>query len=314
MTMISHAPVLLEEALTALNVKPGGIYLDATYGRGGHSRAIAERLDADGRLIALDRDPAAVHHGRQHPPPGAWFEIAQASFSQLRRVQQQLLPDQLADGILADLGVSSPQLEDAGRGFAFNRDGPLDMRMDPDSGSSAREWIAGADQSELKWVIRTYGEEKFAGRIARAIIAQRQTAPIDTTRELAELIARHVPEHEPGRHPATRTFQAIRMHINDELGQLRAFLPQAVEGLRVAGRLVVISFHSLEDRIVKRFMRDEARGDPFPKDLPVTAAELHPRLSIIGKPVRPSQRELQSNRRARSAIMRVAERTEAAYA
>jgi 16S rRNA (cytosine1402-N4)-methyltransferase len=312
--MINHAPVLLEEAVMALNIRPGGIYLDATYGRGGHSRAIAERLSAAGRLIALDRDPEAVRHGRRYPPHGPHFDIVQAPFSQLRRVQQQLMPDQLADGILADLGVSSPQLEDGARGFAFNRDGPLDMRMDPDSGLSARAWIAEADQSELKWVIRTYGEEKYAGRIARAIVEQRETSPIDSTRDLADLIARHVPEHEPGRHPATRTFQAIRMHINDELEQLRALLPQAVEGLRAAGRLVVISFHSLEDRIVKRFMRDEARGDPFPKDLPVTASELNPRLRIIGKPVRPSARELASNRRARSAIMRVAERTEAACA
>lgn len=298
----------------ALNIRPGGTYLDATYGRGGHSRAIAGHLSADGRLIALDRDPEAVRYGRQHPPEGPRFDIVQAPFAQLRRVQKQLMPGQLADGILADLGVSSPQLEDAGRGFAFHREGPLDMRMDPDSGLSARHWIAEADQSELKRVIRTYGEEKYAGRIARAIVEQRMIAPIDTTRELADLIARHVPEHEPGRHPATRTFQAIRMHVNDELEQLRAFLPQAVEGLRAAGRLVVISFHSLEDRIVKRFMRDEARGDPYPKDLPVRASELEPRLRLVGKPVRPSDRELAANRRARSAIMRVAERTEAACA
>lgn len=312
--MTDHAAVLLDEAIMALNIRPGGIYLDATYGRGGHSRAIAGRLAPEGRLIAIDRDPEAVRHGRQHPPRGPRFDIAQSPFSRLRQVQQELMPDRQADGILADLGVSSPQLGDAERGFAFNREGPLDMRMDPDSAPSAREWIASAEQSELKWVIKTYGEEKFAGRIARAIVDQRAAAPIDTTRDLAELIARHVPEHEPGRHPATRTFQAIRMHINDELGQLRAFLPQAVEVLGAAGRLVVISFHSLEDRIVKRFMRDEARGDPFPKDLPVAASELQPRLKLIGKPVRPSREELQSNRRARSAIMRVAERTEAAHA
>ncbi|HSH41660.1 MAG TPA: 16S rRNA (cytosine(1402)-N(4))-methyltransferase RsmH [Arenicellales bacterium] len=312
--MHSHAPVLLEEAVMALNIKPGGIYVDATYGRGGHSRAIAERLSPQGRIIALDRDPEAVRSGRGDPPAGPRFDIVQGPFSQLRRIQQQLSPERLADGILADLGVSSPQLEDAGRGFAFNREGPLDMRMDPDSGPSAREWIAEADQSELKRVIKTYGEEKHAGRIARAIVEQRMTSPINTTRELAELIARHVPEREPGRHPATRTFQAIRMHINDELGQLRAFLPQAVEGLNAGGRLVVISFHSLEDRIVKRFIRDEARGDPYPKDLPVTAEQLKPRLRVVGKPVRPSEPELRANRRARSAIMRVAERTEVAYA
>ncbi len=312
--MTEHAPVLLDEALKALNIKPGGIYLDVTYGRGGHSRAIAERLGGDGRLIALDRDPEAVRWGREHPPRGPRFDIARAPFSQLRRVQRELMPDQLADGILADLGVSSPQLGDAERGFAFNREGPLDMRMDPDSGPSAREWIAEADYAELKWVIKTYGEEKQAARIARAIVEHRATAPIDTTRDLADLITRHVPAREPGRHPATRTFQAIRMHINDELGELRALLPQAVEGLRAAGRLVVISFHSLEDRIVKRFLRDEARGDPFPKDLPVAASELKPRVRIIGKPVRPSRQELQANRRARSAIMRVAERTEAACA
>ncbi|MDZ7842979.1 MAG: 16S rRNA (cytosine(1402)-N(4))-methyltransferase RsmH [Gammaproteobacteria bacterium] len=312
--MTDHAAVLLEEAITALNIRQDGIYLDATYGRGGHSRAIAGRLSPQGRLIAIDRDPEAVRHGRQHPPQGPRFDIAHSPFSRLRQVQQVLMPGGRADGILADLGVSSPQLGDAERGFAFNREGPLDMRMDPDSAPSAREWIAAAEQSELKWVIKTYGEEKFAGRIARAIVDRRADAPIDTTRDLAELIAQHVPAREPGRHPATRTFQAIRMHINDELGQLQAFLPQAVECLGAAGRLVVISFHSLEDRIVKRFMRDEARGDPFPKDLPIAASELQPRLKIIGKPVRPSREELQSNRRARSAIMRVAERTEAAHA
>lgn len=294
----------------ALNIRPGGTYLDVTYGRGGHSRAIAGRLSPTGRLIAIDRDPDAVAFGRQHPPAGPQFQIAQAPFSELERVRRRLMPDQLADGILADLGVSSPQLEDAGRGFAFNREGPLDMRMDPDDGVSARDWIAAADQSELKWVIRTYGEERHAARIARAIVERRATSPITSTTDLAELIARSVPEREPGRHPATRTFQAIRMHVNDELGQLRALLPQAVQALKGAGRLVVISFHSLEDRIVKRFMRDEARGDPFPKDLPVTARELTPRLRIIGKPIRPSQSELQVNRRARSAVLRVAERTE----
>lgn len=298
----------------ALNIRPGGTYLDVTYGRGGHSRAIAGHLSPEGGLIALDRDPDAVRHGRDHPPAGPRFDIVQAPFSELRRVQQELMPGRLADGVLADLGVSSPQLEDAGRGFAFNREGPLDMRMDPASGPSAREWIAGADRSELKWVIRTYGEEKHAARIARAIVESRAVSAITTTRELADLVARIVPDHEPGRHPATRTFQAIRMHVNDELEQLRSLLPQALDCLATAGRLVVISFHSLEDRIVKRFMRDEARGDPYPADLPVTAAALQPRLRIVGKPVRPSQSELRANRRARSAIMRVAERTEVAHA
>lgn len=298
----------------ALNIRPGGIYLDVTYGRGGHSRAIAGRLSPQGRLIAMDRDPDAVRHGRAHPPAGPCFEIVQAPFSELGRIRDRFMPDRLADGILADLGVSSPQLEDPERGFGFNTEGPLDMRMDPASGPSARDWIAGAAQTELKRVIKAYGEEQHAARIARAIVARRTASPIVSTRDLAELIARSVPAREPGRHPATRTFQAIRMHVNDELGQLRVLLPQAVESLQAAGRLVVISFHSLEDRIVKRFMRDESRGDPYPKDLPVTAGELKPRLKIIGKPVRPSERECRSNRRARSAIMRVAERTEAAYA
>lgn len=298
----------------ALNIKPGGTYVDVTYGRGGHSRAIAARLSPEGRLIAMDRDPEAVDHGRRTPPAGVRFDIVQAAFSDLSRVCQRLIPDQLVDGVLADLGVSSPQLEDSARGFAFNREGPLDMRMDPDTGASAGEWIAGADPAELKWVIRHYGEEKHAARIARAIVARREVSPITSTRELAEIIARAVPEREPGRHPATRTFQAIRMHVNNELEQLRALLPQAVEALRAAGRLVIISFHSLEDRIVKRFMRDESRGDPFPADLPVTAGELRPRLRIVGKPVRPSTGELAANRRARSAVMRVAERTEATRA
>ncbi|MFZ0488192.1 MAG: 16S rRNA (cytosine(1402)-N(4))-methyltransferase RsmH [Arenicellales bacterium] len=314
MIKFDHAPVLAEEAVMALNIRPGGTYLDATYGRGGHSRAIARRLSPEGRLIAIDRDPQAVLHGRQHPPTGPRFQIVQAPFSKLHEIKEQLFPGGLVDGVLADLGVSSPQLEDAGRGFAFNREGPLDMRMDPDSGPSAGEWIATADQAELKWVIRTYGEEKHASRIARAIVERRRTNPIDSTSDLAELVARAVPDREPGRHPATRTFQAIRMHINDELGQLRELMPQAVRTLRAAGRLVVISFHSLEDRIVKRFLRDEARGDPYPSDLPVSASELKPRLKTIGKPIRPSAEELAGNRRARSAIMRVAERTEVAYA
>lgn len=299
----------------ALNIKPGGSYLDATYGRGGHSRAIAGCLAPHGRLVAMDRDPDAVRHGQAHPPTGPSFEITQAPFSELGRVREQCAPDGLFDGVLADLGVSSPQLGDPQRGFAFNTDGPLDMRMDPAAGLSAAEWIAGVEQSELKRVIKTYGEEKYAARIAREIVKRRSESPLETTRELAELIVGCVTDREPGRHPATRTFQAIRMHINDELGQLRVLLPQAVASLRTTGRLVVISFHSLEDRIVKRFMRDEARGDPYPADLPVTAGQLKPRLRIIGKPVRPSERECRVNRRARSAIMRVAERTEvAAYA
>lgn len=312
--MIEHAPVLLEEAVAALHIKPGGIYLDATYGRGGHSRAIARRLTPGARLLAMDRDPQAVLHARSHPPEGPRFDIVRARFSELYRTQQALMPGELVDGVIADLGVSSPQLADAGRGFGFDSEGPLDMRMEPDTGVSAREWIADAEPSELKRVIKSYGEEKHAARIARAIVARRQTAPIETTRDLAELIAASVPGREPGRHPATRTFQAIRMHINDELGELRAMLPQAVRCLGAAGRLVIISFHSLEDRIVKRFMRDEARGDPYPTELPVTAGELNPRLRLVGKPVRPGQSELASNRRARSARMRVAERTEVAYA
>jgi len=298
----------------ALNIKPGGTYVDVTYGRGGHSRAIAERLDPEGRLIAMDRDPEAVRHGSDHAPAGPAFDIVQASFTELRRVCERRVPDGLADGVLADLGMSSPQLDDPARGFGFSNDGPLDMRMNPAEGQSAGDWLAVAEQSELKRVIKTYGEEKHAARIARAIVERRAETPIAGTRDLAEIIARCVKEREPGRHPATRTFQAIRMHINDELGQLRALLPQAVESLRAAGRLVVISFHSLEDRIVKRFMRDEVRGDPYPRDLPVTAGQLQPRLTLVGKPVRPSERECRANRRARSAIMRVAERTEAAYA
>lgn len=300
----------------ALNINPDGTYLDATYGRGGHSRAIAERLGPGGRLVAMDRDPEAVRHGRSQPPAGPAFEIVQAPFSELSRVREQCLRGHLVDGVLADLGVSSPQLATPERGFGFNIDGPLDMRMDPSRGQSAAEWIAGVEQAELKRVIKTYGEEKHAARIARAIVEYRTRSPITRTGDLAGLVARCVPERdrEPGRHPATRVFQAIRMHVNDELGQLQAFLPQAVASLRAAGRLVVISFHSLEDRIVKRFMRDEARGDPYPKDLPVTAGQLQPLLRIVGKPVRPSERECRENRRARSAIMRVAERTEVACA
>jgi len=300
----------------ALQIKPAGCYLDVTYGRGGHSRAIAAKLGAAGRLVAMDRDPQAVAHGRAHPPAGPRFDIVQACFSELSRVRRELLAGRLADGVLADLGVSSPQLERPERGFGFHADGPLDMRMDPGSGISAADWLARAEQQELKRVIRAYGEEKYAARIARAIVERRAAAPLGTTRELAALVAEQIPdrEHEPGRHPATRTFQAIRMHINEELDQLEALLPQAVESLAADGRLAVISFHSLEDRIVKRFIRDEARGDPYPSDLPVTAGELKPKLRTVGKPIRAACSERQSNRRARSAILRVAERTGVACA
>jgi len=300
----------------ALNIRPGGTYLDATYGRGGHSRGIAGRLAGSGRLIAMDRDPDAVAHARSHPPAGPDCVAVHAPFAGLRRALAGVMEEPLVDGILADLGVSSPQLDDPGRGFSFSHDGPLDMRMDTGAGMSARDWLEDAGEAELKRVIRTYGEEKFAARIARAIVGARREKPIESTRALAEIVAAAVPERErePGRHPATRTFQAIRMHVNEELEQLRAFLPQAVECLAAAGRLVVISFHSLEDRIVKRFLRDEARGDPYPSDLPVASAELKPRLRLVGKPVRPSAPEVEANRRARSAVMRVAERTEAAYA
>ncbi|HUF19561.1 MAG TPA: 16S rRNA (cytosine(1402)-N(4))-methyltransferase RsmH [Burkholderiales bacterium] len=301
----SHQAVLLEEAVDALNIKPGGCYVDGTFGRGGHSRAVLARLGAQGRLIAIDRDPQASAHAAEIAD--ARLTVAQERFSRLAHVLRRHDAAQV-DGVLLDLGVSSPQLEEAARGFSFRRDGPLDMRMDPGSGPSAAEWLAQASEREIGEVIKRYGEERFAKQIARAIVAARSRQPIERTRQLAQIVAEAVPTREPRQDPATRTFQALRVYLNQELEELEVALPQCVDCLAGGGRLVVISFHSLEDRIVKRFMRAEANPS-VPSRLPLRAAELpKPRLRLVGKALRPSAAETQANPRARSAIMRVAER------
>lgn len=303
-----HRPVLLEEATAGLNLRPDGVYVDGTFGRGGHARAILQRLGPQGRLIAFDKDPAAVAAGEALAADDPRFAIERGSFAMLERQMASRNLVGRVDGVLLDLGVSSPQLDDPARGFSFTREGPLDMRMDPAAGISAADWLADASEHDIAEVLKTFGEERHARRIARAIVAARGQTPIRTTGRLAEIVAHANPSHEKGKHPATRTFQAIRIFINRELEDLEACLPQAVRVLAPGGRLVVISFHSLEDRIVKRFMREQARGDAFPPDVPVTQDQLHPALRLVGKAVYPGAAEIAANPRARSAVMRVAER------
>ena len=306
MSVGSHTTVLREEAVEGLNVQGSGVYVDCTFGRGGHSRAILARLGPAGRVIALDRDPAAIGAGETLADPR--FALVHAAFGEVKGTLARLGVARV-NGVLLDLGVSSPQVEDAARGFSFRADGPLDMRMDPTQGITAAEWLAAATEDEIREVIGNHGEERFAKQIAAAIVAARARGPIGTTRQLALLVAEAVPTREPRQDPATRTFQALRIHINQELEELSLVLPQSVELLAPGGRLVVISFHSLEDRIVKRFMRGEAHPDRLPLRLPVRARELAPpRLRIVGPARRPSPAEIAANPRARSALMRVAER------
>ncbi|HMC12967.1 MAG TPA: 16S rRNA (cytosine(1402)-N(4))-methyltransferase RsmH [Gallionellaceae bacterium] len=303
---LSHATVLLHEAVEALRVKPDGIYVDGTFGRGGHSRLILENLGAYGRLIALDKDPAAV--AAAQAISDARFQIVHSGFARLAEVLCEL-PVKKVDGVLLDLGVSSPQLDDEMRGFSFRFNAPLDMRMDTSGGQTAAQWLATVDEGLLREVIRNYGEERFAKQIARALIAARQELPINTTQQLSQLVAKAVRTREPGQNPATRTFQAIRIYLNQELDELAHVLPQCVDCLNTEGRLVVISFHSLEDRMVKRFMRDMSQGDKLPRNLPIRAADTpRSKLRLIGRAVRASNQEVAANPRARSAVMRVAER------
>ncbi len=309
-----HVPVLLEETLQVLAIKEDGIYVDATYGRGGHAQGILDRLGAHGKLLALDRDPQACDAARKRFKNEARIQIAKGPFSMLGQIiDSQGLTGKL-NGILFDLGVSSPQLDEAQRGFSFRQEGPLDMRMDPQTGESAAQWLSHAGEDEITHVIREYGEERFAKRIARVIVRERATNPITTTRRLAEIVASAVPTRERGKDPATRTFQAIRIHINRELEELKNALPQAARALVPGGRLAVISFHSLEDRIVKRFIRTEEKGQELPPDFPVRHDEIHSHLKSVGKALRASDAEAGRNPRARSAVLRVAERTEAPYA
>ncbi|HEY7240698.1 MAG TPA: 16S rRNA (cytosine(1402)-N(4))-methyltransferase RsmH [Burkholderiales bacterium] len=298
-----HIPVLASEALDALAIDPAGTYVDGTFGRGGHSRAILERLGSSGRLIALDRDPDAEHAAGGISD--SRFSFFRVRFSELARV----LKGGRASGMLFDLGASSPQLDDPARGFSFRRDAPLDMRMDPSAGPTAAQWLAAAEEHEIRQVIRDYGEERFAKQIAAAIVAARARGPLLRTRELADVVARAVRTREPGQDPATRTFQALRIHLNRELEEVSLMLPQASAHLAAGGRLAVISFHSLEDRIVKRFMQSLARPE-LPRGLPLRASEMpQPALKLVGRAVRASVEETRRNPRARSAILRVAERT-----
>ncbi len=309
-----HNPVLTSEVVKALNIEPNGIFIDATFGRGGHSSAILDLLADRGRLIVIDQDPDAVAAARSLLVRDCRVIILHHRFSDLKRATESLSITGKVNGIVFDLGMSSPQLDDATRGFSFRDDGPLDMRMDTRTGVPANEWLETVDVKELERVIRNLGEERYARRIAFAIAAARQQQPIQRTRQLAAIIEQAIPKRDPHKHPATRTFQAIRIFLNQELEQLRDALPQSVEMLAAGGRLVVISFHSLEDRIVKRFLRRESKGDPYPPDFPIPASRLTPRLRLIGRPIRPGQQEVTQNPRARSAVMRVAERTEVAYA
>ncbi len=304
----THRPVLLDEALEALHIDSDGIYVDSTFGRGGHTEAMLRQLGPQGRLLSIDKDPDAVRTAQQRFGGDPRFAIERGSFARLQDFVVQRVWSGQVRGILLDLGVSSPQLEDARRGFSFQNDGPLDMRMDPDAGLSVAQWLARAQEREIADVIKEFGEERFARRIARAIVEARVTAPILTTLQLAELISGAVPRREPGKHPATRSFQALRIFINHELDDLSAALTQALEVLAAGGRLVAISFHSLEDRIVKQFFRDQAVGDNFPRGLPVTVDQMRPRLRLVGKASYPGEAEISANPRARSAVMRVAEK------
>jgi 16S rRNA (cytosine1402-N4)-methyltransferase len=309
--MLQHVPVLLDEVLGALNVRPGGRYVDATFGRGGHTAAILERVGEEGRVIAIDRDPAAIAAGRARFATENRLTLVSSPFASLAQIVAELGLLGGIDGVLLDLGVSSPQLDDAARGFSFAHDGPLDMRMDCEAGTTAAQFVARASERELERVIREYGEERFAKRIARAIVTARAAAPITRTAQLAAIVSDAVPTREPGKHPATRTFQALRIHVNDEFGQLKSALAGALEVLAPGGRLCVISFHSLEDAIVKRFMQTHSQDDPVYAGLPEIPAHARAKLKRIGRAVHPSPAEVARNPRARSAIMRVAERVAA---
>jgi 16S rRNA (cytosine1402-N4)-methyltransferase len=303
-----HTPVLLNEVLQGLKIRADGCYVDCTFGRGGHSRAILQCLGAQGRLVAIDKDPEALATLDAQLRNDSRLVLLQGSYTKLRKMIEDHKKMHQVQGILFDLGVSSPQLDDARRGFSFGKDGPLDMRMDDSMGPTAAEWLGRATEHEIEEVLRQYGEERYAKKIARAIVKNRQDQPLLRTGQLADLVSMSVPSREKHKHPATRTFQAIRIFLNRELEELSMALEQAVEVLAAGGRLVVISFHSLEDRLVKRFMRQMARGDHFPPGLPVTGNMLHPRMRLIGKAVYPAASEVESNPRARSSVLRVAEK------
>ncbi len=306
--MDEHTPVLVEEALAALALRPGGLYIDATFGRGGHTARILEALGTAGEVVAIDRDPAAIAAGRARFAHEARLHLVQGEFAELAALVHRASARAQCDGVLFDLGLASPQLDDAARGFSFGKDGPLDMRMDPTRGQPVSVWLAHASVDEIRHVIATLGEERFADRIAAAIVRARAAQPLTRTSELAALVGRCVRTREPGKHPATRTFQALRMHVNDELGQIRRGLEQALQLLAPGGRLVAISFHSLEDRLVKQFIRAHSELDPVLARLPMPPASAQPPLRRIGSKQRAGADEIAANPRARSAVLRVAEK------
>ncbi|MGB0846916.1 MAG: 16S rRNA (cytosine(1402)-N(4))-methyltransferase RsmH [Thiolinea sp.] len=308
---LQHETVLLAEAVAALNIKPSGVYVDGTYGRGGHSAKILSQLGDDGRLIVIDKDPEAIADARAKYYSDKRVSAWQGSFRDFPTALSVTGITGGIDGLLLDLGVSSPQLDDAQRGFSFMRDGALDMRMNPDQGESARQWLQHAGEKEIADVLWRYGEERFAKRIARAINLRCAEGQLKTTLELAELIAQSVPKKEPGKHPATRSFQAIRIKVNQELEDIQECLQSAANHLAPEGRLVVISFHSLEDRIVKHFMRDMSKPPRLPKGLPVMDVDAQARMRLVSKAVKASADEVEANVRSRSAVMRVAEMNKA---
>lgn len=306
--MIEHKTVLLDEAVEAMLVDPSGLYVDGTFGRGGHSAELLSRLSDDGQVIAIDKDPQAISAGQKRFEQDKRLTMIHGSFADLAEIVEQAGKHGTVSGVLLDLGVSSPQLDQPHRGFSFLKDGPLDMRMDTTQGISAAEWIAAADEAEIARVIKEYGEERYARRMAAAVVRARNEKPITRTLELAQILSEAHPAWERGKHPATKAFQAIRIFINRELADLETLLSQIIDCLKVGGRLVIISFHSLEDRRVKRFIRDQEQGIKLPKNLPIRDIERGIRLIKVGKPIKPANSEIQDNPRARSAVMRVAER------
>ena len=307
-TGYSHISVLLNEALDGLAIQADGLYIDGTFGRGGHSRALLAQLGPEGRLIAFDKDPEAIRVGDQLAAEDGRFVVVQRSFAEMAdELRARGLAGQV-QGVLLDLGVSSPQLDDPTRGFSFLNDGPLDMRMNPSAGQSAADWINSASEADIATVLKEYGEERFAKRMARAVVARRVEQPFTRTADLAAVIKEANPAWEKGKHPATRAFQGIRIFINRELDDLADGLRAALAVLAPGGRMAVISFHSLEDRMVKQYMRREAKGAPIPRDLPIRDIDIPVSINLVGKAIKPSSAEVDANPRARSAVLRVAEK------
>jgi|TARA_B110000977_G_scaffold188312_1_gene256409 16S rRNA (cytosine1402-N4)-methyltransferase len=307
-TTTAHTTVLLHEAVDALVIDPDGFYVDGTFGRGGHTAELLSKLSPQGSVVAIDKDPQAIAEGQVRFSEDTRLQLVHGTFADLSEIVAQMGKTGELSGVLLDLGVSSPQIDQAERGFSFMRDGPLDMRMDTSKGLSAAEWIASADEQEIARVIKEYGEERFARRMASAVVKEREKTPITRTVQLAGILAAAHPAWERGRHPATKAFQAIRIFINRELDDLEALLAQIIDTLKVGGRLVVISFHSLEDRRVKRFIRDQEQGIKLPKNLPIRDVDRGVRLIKVGKAVKPAVSEVDGNVRSRSAVMRTAER------